>query len=155
MTTTFTPTADPSDLQATGVQTTASAPATAGRAGEKLWRTGATAGIVASGATAAVAALARGADISLKVSGQAIPVAGFAQLTFVASLIGIVIAIVASHRASRPQRTFVRSTLALTLVSIVPDVLADAQTATRLTLALTHIVAAAIVIPALASRLHD
>ncbi|MDQ1435001.1 MAG: hypothetical protein QOF59_1817 [Actinomycetota bacterium] len=155
MTTTFTPTADPTNLHTTGVQTITSVPATPTRAGAKLWRTGATAGIVASGATAAVAALASAADVSLKVSGQAIPVAGFAQLTFVASLIGVALAIVLSHRASRPTRTFVRTTLALTVVSIVPDVLADAQTATRFTLALTHIVAAAIVIPALASRLHD
>ena len=47
------------------------------------------------------------------------------------------------------------ATLALTAVSFVPDVLADAHTATKLTLILTHIVAAAIVIPALASRLSD
>ena len=48
-----------------------------------------------------------------------------------------------------------RSTLLLTALSIVPDVLADAQVSTRLTLALTHVVAAVIVIPALASRLSD
>ena len=48
---------------------------------------------------------------------------------------------------------FVVTTIVLTAMSIVPDVLADAQTATRLVLALTHVVAAAIVIPALASRL--
>jgi hypothetical protein len=120
-----------------------------------LWRTGALAGVVASGATAAVAAVASAADVSLKVSGEAIPVIGFAQVTFVASLIGTIIAIAVSRRASRPRRAFVRTTIALTLVSVVPDMLADAHTSTRLTLALTHVVAAAIVIPALASRLHD
>src|SRR2546425_596213 len=45
--------------------------------------------------------------------------------------------------------------VALTTLSFVPDVLADAHVSTRLTLALTHVVAAAIVIPALASRLGD
>ena len=146
MTTTFVPTA-----------TTVPAPTdqTPTRSGAKLWRTGAVAGVVASGATAAVAALASAADVSLKVSGQAIPVIGFAQLTFVASLIGTIIAIALSHRANRPRRTLVRTTVALTLVSIVPDVLADAHASTRFTLALTHVVAAAIVIPVLASRLHD
>ena len=148
MTTTFVPT--PTTVPAPADETQAPT-----RAGAKLWRTGAAAGVVASGATAAVAALARAADVSLKVSGQAIPVIGFAQLTFVASLIGTIIAITLSHRANRPRRTFVRTTVALTLVSIVPDVLADAHTSTRFTLALTHIVAAAIVIPVLASRLHD
>jgi hypothetical protein len=38
---------------------------------------------------------------------------------------------------------------------LIPDVLADAQVSTRLTLALTHVVAAAIVIPALAARLSE
>lgn len=148
MTTTFVPT--PTTVPAPTGETP-----TPTRSGTKLWRTGAAAGVVASGATAAVAALASAADVSLKVSGQAIPVVGFAQLTFVASLVGTIIAIALSHRANRPRRTFIRTTVALTLVSIVPDVLADAHTSTRFTLALTHVVAAAIVIPVLASRLHD
>ena len=59
-------------------------------------------------------------------------------------------------RAARhPRRTFVRTTVALTLLSLLPDVLADAGASTRPTLALTHIVAAAIVIPRLARRLSD
>ena len=93
----------------------------------------------------------------LKVPGvtQAIPVIGFAQLTFVAAIIGTVMAVVMSHRARRPRHTFVASTIALTALSIVPDVTADAHTATKFVLALTHVVAASIVIPALASRLTD
>ena len=43
--------------------------------------------------------------------------------------------------------------MALTAVSLVPDVLADATAATKLVLGLTHLVAAAIVIPTLAKRL--
>jgi peptidoglycan/LPS O-acetylase OafA/YrhL len=58
-----------------------------------------------------------------------------------------------ARRARRPQHTFVVTTVALTALSIVPDALADATTGTRLTLALTHVIAAAIVIPALARRL--
>ena len=154
MTTTFTP-AGTTTAESTDIRTGVSSPPARAKSATMLWRTGALAGVVASGATAAVAALASSADVSLKVSGEAIPVIGFAQLTLVASLIGTIIAIVVSHRASSPRRTFVRTTLALALVSIGPDVLAEAHTATRFTLALTHIVAAAIVIPALASRLHD
>jgi hypothetical protein len=120
-----------------------------------LWKTGALGGIVAAGATSAVAAAAHGSGVSLKVSGRAIPVLGFAQLTFVAAIIGTVLAVVLSHRARRPLRTFVRTTVVLTLASIVPDLFADAHTATRFTLALTHVVAAVIVIPALATRLTD
>jgi hypothetical protein len=121
---------------------------------KSLWKAGIAGGIVAGVATSAVAATAHAAGISLKVSGKAIPVLGFAQLTIVGALIGTVLAIVLSHRARRPQRAFVRTTVTLTLASLVPDVLANAHTTTRFTLAVTHVVAAAIVIPALASRLE-
>ena len=50
---------------------------------------------------------------------------------------------------------FLITTMALTMLSFVPDVTADAHTATKVALALSHVVAAAIVIPALASRLTD
>jgi hypothetical protein len=59
------------------------------------------------------------------------------------------------RRASRPRRTFVTTAIALTLLSIVPDLLVNAQVSTKLTLVLTHFVAAAIVVPALASRLPE
>ena len=127
-------------------------PATSTRA---VCRTGAVAGLAASVATSAFAAGAHALDVSLEVGGKAIPVLGFGQLTFVFSLIGALIAVVLSHRASRPRHTFVITTLLLTALSTVPDVLADAQTATRLTLTLTHVIAAAIVIPAISSRLTD
>jgi hypothetical protein len=140
----------------TATSAPATLPTTAGRSTTKqIRRTGAVAGLAASVATSTTAAVASALDVSLKVGGQAIPVLGFAQLTFVAAIIGTVMAIVMSHRASRPRHTFVITTLALTALSIVPDVTADAHASTRLTLALTHLVAAAIVIPALASRLSD
>jgi hypothetical protein len=60
-----------------------------------------------------------------------------------------------ARRSAHARDLFVKTTLALTALSFVPDVLADAQTATKLTLILTHVVAAAIVIPAIASRLAD
>jgi hypothetical protein len=134
---------------------TAALPARRVRTARSLWATGASAGLAASAATVGIAAFAPAADVPLTVGGEAIPLVGFAQLTFVASIIGTVLAVVMSRRAGRPRHTFVTTTVVLTLLSIVPDVLADAQTATRVALALTHVVAAAIVIPALASRLTD
>ena len=122
---------------------------------KQIRRTGAVAGLAASVATSTTAAVASALDVSLKVGGQAIPVIGFAQLTLVAAIIGTVMAVLMSHRARRPRHTFVTSTIALTALSIVPDVTADAHSATKLVLALTHVVAASIVIPALASRLTD
>jgi peptidoglycan/LPS O-acetylase OafA/YrhL len=122
---------------------------------KQIRRAGAVAGLVAAAATATTAAVASALDVSLQVSGESIPALGFAQITFVAAIIGTVMAVVMSHRSSRPRHTFVVTTLAMTALSFVPDVTADAQTATRIVLALTHVVAAAIVIPALASRLAE
>lgn len=118
-----------------------------------LWKPGLLAGLVAAVATTTVVMVARAADVPVAVQGEQIPLAGFAQLTLVATVIGIVIARVLSTRARHPRHTFMVATVALTAVSLVPDVLADATTASRLTLGLTHLVAAAIVIPTLAKRL--
>jgi hypothetical protein len=125
------------------------------RRNRHLVRTGIVAGLVASAATATTAAIAHAAGVSLDVGGEAIPVLGFAQLTFVMTLVGVAIAALLSRKAQLPARTFVRTTVALTLVSFVPDVFADAVVSTRLVLMLTHAIAAAIVIPALSARLSD
>jgi hypothetical protein len=53
--------------------------------------------------------------------------------------------------ARRPRTVFVRATVVLTALSLVPDALA--ATATKVLLMLTHVVAAAIVIPVIARRL--
>jgi hypothetical protein len=118
-----------------------------------LIRTGVIAAVAASAATMAVAAAGHAAGISLDIAGAPIPVAGFGMLTAAFSLIGVVIAAVLSRFARRPRRTFVRTTVVLTVLSLVPDVIADAGAATRMLLMLTHLVAAAIVIPAVARRL--
>ena len=117
-----------------------------------LWRAGAASGAVAAAATTAVVVAARAADIPVAVGGEEIPLAGFAQLTVFATIIGVVLAKVLSRRAGRPRHTFTVTTMALTAVSLVPDVLVDATAGSKAILMLTHIVAAAIVIPALAKR---
>ncbi len=108
---------------------------------------------VAALATSTVAAAGSAAGISLDVSGAPIPVSGFAVLTVVFSLVGVVLAAVLARRARRPRSTFVRTTVVLTALSLVPDVVADATTDTRVLLMVTHLVAAAIVVPAVARRL--
>ena len=118
-----------------------------------LVATGVAAAALASGATTIVAAAGNAAGISLDVGGAPIPVLGFAVLTAVFSLVGLVLAVVVSRTARRPRRTFIRTTVALTVLSLVPDVIADATPATKALLMLTHLVAAAIVIPAVARRL--
>lgn len=114
---------------------------------------GIAAAVAASVATMAVAAAGHAAGIGLDVSGAAIPVAGFGMLTAVFSLVGVIIAAVLARFARGPRRAFVRTTVVLTVLSLVPDVLADAAPATKALLMLTHLVAASIVIPVVARRL--
>ena len=121
-----------------------------------VWRSGLTAGLVAAGATSAVAATAHALGVSLETApGEAIPIAGFAQLTLFFTAVGVLMARVMGRRARRPRTTFVKTTVVLTALSFVPDVVLNAGVATKLTLVLTHMVAAAVVIPALSSRLSD
>ncbi|MEU4335434.1 DUF6069 family protein [Micromonospora lupini] len=115
--------------------------------------TGVLATVAASAATMAVAAAGHAAGIGLDVSGAPIPVTGFGVLTAVFSSVGVLLAVLLSRFARSPRRAFVRTTVVLTVLSLVPDVLADAGTATKALLMLTHLVAAAIVIPAVARRL--
>ncbi|HEX4816819.1 MAG TPA: DUF6069 family protein, partial [Nonomuraea sp.] len=99
------------------------------------------------------AAAGDAAGISLAVGGAAIPVSGFAMLTAVFSLAGLVLALGLARWARRPRTAFVRTTIVLTALSLVPDVLVEASADTKGLLMLTHVVAAAIVIPAIARRL--
>ncbi len=63
---------------------------------------------VAAAATAAVAAAGAAAGISLDVSGEPIPVSGFAVLTTIFSLVGVVLATALRRFARHPRRAFVR-----------------------------------------------
>ena len=121
-----------------------------------LWRAGVRSGVAAAVATTTVAAVAHAAGVSLEDSaGKAFPLFGFAQLTLFFTAVGVLIAAALRRRADRPHTTFVRTTVALTVLSLLPDALVHADTGTKLVLATTHVVAAVIVIPALAARLHD
>ena len=120
-----------------------------------LWRTGAKAGVVAAVATTVVAAVALAADVPLALDGEQIPLAGFAQMTLLGAAIGVVLAKALSRWSAMPRRTFVAATVALTALSTVPDLAAPATAASKIVLIATHLVAAAIVIPAIAGRLAD
>lgn len=118
-----------------------------------LWKPGLGASVVAAVATTAVAVGASAIGVSLEAGGQEFPVLAFTQLTLVFSVVGLVIASVLRRRVARPRARWVQVTLVLTAMSLVPDLLLDTDAATRLTLMLTHVVAAAIVIPVVARRL--
>ncbi|MEP9361485.1 DUF6069 family protein [Nocardioides sp. CN2-186] len=120
-----------------------------------IWKHGLVAAVAASVATTGLAAIASAAGVSFAdSSGKGIPIAGFTQLTLVFSLIGVAMAAVMARRARRPRTTFVRTAVALTLLSFVPDLTFGFDAASAATLIALHTTAAAIVVPTLASRLE-
>ena len=118
-----------------------------------LFRDGVVALVTASVATVSVAAAGHAAGVSLDVDGGPIPVLGFGTLTALFSFVRLVLAAVLGRTVRHARRAFVRTTVVLTALSLVPDLLVAASPATRALLMLTHLVAAAIVIPAVARRL--
>jgi hypothetical protein len=110
----------------------------------RLLRTGVLAGVAASVATVAIAALAEAADVALEVDDKPIPLVAFAFWTIVATAAGAVIAAIVRRR-----RPFIAITLAATALSLIPATIAPDDTSTSVVLVGTHLAAAAIVIPAL------
>ncbi len=128
-----------------------------------VWKHGIAAALGAAVVVTAIAAIAARAGVSFldPASNLTIPLSGFAVLTTAFSLIGVILAAILARTARRPRATFVRTTVVLLVLSIVPDFVAipglspDFDTATAWTLAVLHVVAAAIVIPVLAGRLAE
>ncbi len=106
-------------------------------------------GVLAAGATTAGAAVLRAAGIPLAVHGQ-IPLAGFAQITFIAAAIGGVLLAVLNRRSSAPRPRFIQMTTGLAALScLAPAAFADTA-ASKMALIALHLVAAAIIVPVLA-----
>ncbi|MCW2784388.1 MAG: hypothetical protein JWP74_905 [Marmoricola sp.] len=119
----------------------------------RLWSAGVGYGLLAAAATTTVAAVLHAAGVSLDVAKEPVPLPAFAEVTFGFALIGLAIAAGLRRWTRDPHRAWLRTTIVLTAFSFVPDLLADAATGTRLTLMATHVAAAAIVVPGVASRL--
>ena len=141
MTTTLTTTPATATISSTTVAETRS-----------LWRPALVSGAVAAAATTAIAAVADAAGVSFETDGEPIPLMGFAQMTLIGVLLGLLIARLC-RRATHPRAMFVRITVALTALSVVPDFTMSFDAASRIVLVLTHVAAAAIVVPVLARRL--
>jgi len=119
-----------------------------------VWKQGVAAAVVASVATTTLAAVASAAGVSFADhTGASIPIVAFAQLTLVFSLVGVGVAALMARRARRPRATFVRTAVALTALSYVPDLTFGFDAGSAATLIALHTVAAAIVGPTLAGRL--
>jgi Family of unknown function (DUF6069) len=126
-----------------------------GRRVRRLAVTGCLATLVAMVVTTLVAGAARaaGVDFEVPAGGESIPVPGIAVVTGFFSVVGVVIAAVLLRWSARPAERFRWTALSLTALSLVPPVLAGADTATTVMLVGLHLVAAAVMIPALVRAL--
>lgn len=114
-----------------------------------LPRTTVSIGVLAAAVTTAGAVALRAGGVPLAAHGQ-IPLGGFAQLTFIATVMGGVLLAVLNRRSSAPRRRFVQMAVGLTAISCVfPAAFADA-TASKIALVGLHLVAAAAIVPMLA-----
>jgi hypothetical protein len=111
--------------------------------------------IVGAGAVNTVIALiAKAADVPMQVKGfgadvrEDIPVFAYFVSTVFASVLGIGLALLLK-RFGQPQRTFFIVAGVLAALSLLSPLFADASTATKVVLEVTHVVAAIIVIPAI------
>jgi hypothetical protein len=118
--------------------------------------TGFIATVAAMVATVLAAALAQGVGVDFEVpdGGEAIPLSGFAVVTGLSSVVGVVIAAALLHWSARPAERFVRTAVTLTAISLVPPLLSEADTATTTALLGLHLVAATVMIPTLALSLR-
>ena len=106
-------------------------------------------------ATTLAAALAQagGVDFQVPDGGETIPLSGFAVVTGFFSVVGIVIAVALLRWSARPAQRFVWTAVSLTAISLVPPLLAGANTATTTALIGLHLVPATVMIPILTRRL--
>lgn len=132
---------------------------TPGRSRPRLGRvvaTGVLAVPTAATVTALAAALARaaGVDLTIPDGGEQVPLAGVAFVTGVFSTIGVLLALALARWSVKPPERFVATTSALTAVSLAPPLLVGAHPATAVTLVGLHLLAAAVMIPALTGALR-
>jgi len=125
-----------------------------------VWLLGVLAAVAAAIVTELFALGARAIGVPMEAgslgadTAEPIPLGGFAVGTLMWSVVGIILAVVLAQWAKRPARTFVVTTVVLTVLSLAgPFMAVDTATATEIFLALSHLVAAAVVIPPLALRL--
>lgn len=131
-------------------------PTTADHRVRGLLGAGAVATLAAMAVTTLAAALARSAGVVLEVpdGGETIPLSGIAFVTGLFSTVGVLLAAALLRWSGRPVGRFVRTTVALTAVSLLPPLLVGASAPTAAALVGLHLVAAAVMIPSLARSLR-
>ncbi len=143
------------EMNSTNDTIAAAPPGRTSRAHRRLAGTGLLATLAAMAATALVAALVRATGVDFMLdSGEPIPPGGFAVVTGVFSVVGVVIAAALLRWSARPAERFRWTAVSLTAISMVPPILFGANTPTVIALVGLHLIPAAIMIPALTHPLR-
>jgi heme A synthase len=127
-----------------------------------VWLVGVLAGITAAAATELYGLTARVAGIPMAAGGIGAATAGpitvgmFAMGTLICTFWGTILAMLLARYASRPTRTYARTAVVLTVISLAGPLAAGATaTSTKLMLAFAHLIAAAVVIPLVSLSLRQ
>ena len=135
-------------------------PAVTTAASRPVWQVSALAGLIAAVATELYGLAARAAGVPMAAAGLGsakatpITVGMFAMGTLICTFWGTILAVVLARHAAHPARIYVRATVTLTALSLaVPLSAADTAVSTKVMLAAAHLIAAAIIIPAVTRRL--
>jgi len=108
------------------------------------WRSGLVTVVAAAVAATLAAVLLQAAGVGFEIDGEAIPALAFAQMVALSGVVGIMLA---RHLG---RTAYLRTTVALTAISCIPSLALGDTVADKLGLVLTHVVAAAIIVPRLA-----
>jgi hypothetical protein len=120
----------------------------------RVWKTIAATTLAAAAATEALVALVGAAGSTVTIQGDELKPGGCSVMVVLAALAGAALLAGLRRWASNPRRTWVRATVALTVLSFVPDLaVPDTSATSRIVLMSAHVLAAAIVIPTVARRL--
>ncbi|SDJ84687.1 hypothetical protein SAMN05428985_101713 [Nocardioides sp. YR527] len=122
-----------------------------------VWPRGLVATAIAAVVTTLMAVVAKAAGVDFGSSVGDVPISAFPMLTVYCSLIGVIIAEVMIRLAKMPRSTFQITAIVLTGLSLIPDVVPFFEFDLTFVgvLCLTHLVAAAIVIPMVALRMEE
>jgi len=125
-----------------------------------VWRVSAAAGLVAAAAAELFALGARLADVPMRAGNagadhaESIPPFGFAVTTLMFTVAGTVLAVVLARTARRAAAVYAWAAWAVVAVSLLGPATAGATTtATKVVLAISHVVAGSVAIPVVTRRL--
>lgn len=121
------------------------------------WQVALIVGLLGGIAATVVGAIGVALDVPMEVQQPgglaAVPLAAYVPATLVATAVGAVLAAQLARRVARPRQTWITVAWVLTVLSCVQPFVAAPDTATAVVLALSHLAAAAIVIPGIGRTL--